>query len=364
MSTKMNHNPKTYLSPPTLSGNEIKYVTEAIESGWIAPLGPFVDRFEADLAAFSQTKSCLATSSGTAALHLALLALGVLPGDEVLCSDLTFVASVNAIYYCGAKPILIDSEAETWNMCPDLLEKAICAKIAQGKKPRVLMLVHLYGMPGYLDRILEICQKYDILILEDAAEALGSRWNDLPLGSIGDIGVYSFNGNKIMTTSGGGAIVSNNPKYIEKARYLSTQAKDPSVPHFEHTEVGYNYRMSNILAALGCAQLETIEARVSHRRKVFEHYVDEFKNTQGVQFQLEPQKAKSNRWLTVVTLDLSIHTPQKWADHYASQNIETRPMWKPMHLQVPFVYCESFLNGVGADLFERGICLANKTYLT
>jgi dTDP-4-amino-4,6-dideoxygalactose transaminase len=352
--------PKTYLSPPTLTGNEVKYVTEAINSGWIAPLGPFVDRFENDLSQLHHQSHCLATSSGTAALHLALLAVGVKAGDSVLCSDLTFVASANAIVYCGAEPIFIDSEPETWNICPELLKKAIIAEIALGKKPKALLLVHIYGMPGFLDEIFSICQEFEIPIIEDAAEALGSTWNGKALGSLGEMGVLSFNGNKIITTSGGGALLSQSKDKLDYARYLSTQAKDNSVPWFEHAEVGYNYRMSNILAALGCAQLENIQERVAHRRKVFENYVTEFANQKGVTFQKELPQAKSNRWLTVVVLDSqTAGTPQEWAKSYALENIETRPMWKPMHLQRAFSHYRFYSTNTSEFLFENGICLAN-----
>lgn len=352
--------PKTYLSPPTLSGNEVKYVTEAIESGWIAPLGPFVTRFENELCKISKTKFCLSTSSGTAALHLALLTLGVEKDDEVLCSDLTFVASVNAILYCNATPILIDSESTTWNMCPKLLRTAIVDRIKLGKKPKALLLVHLYGMPAQMDEILAICEEFDIPMIEDAAEALGSSWDGKPLGSLGDIGVYSFNGNKIITTSGGGAMVSNNSKYINRARFLSTQAKDESVAWFEHPEMGYNYRLSNVLAALGCAQLEGLEERVKFRRDVFDNYVELFNGEVGVSWQIEPEKAFSNRWLSVALLDEGLATPAEWAERYQEENIETRPMWKPMHMQKAFRDMTFYANGVGEELFLRGICLANR----
>lgn len=345
-------NDKIWLSSPHMGGTEIKYVNEAFETNWIAPLGPNVDNFEKDLCAYNQIAHAAALSSGTAAIHLALIMLGVTNGDEVLCSSFTFSATANPIVYQGATPIFVDSEEKTWNMCPVLLEKAIIERIAIGKKLKAIVLVHLYGMPAQMDKIIAISQKYKIPVIEDAAEALGSNINGKALGTFGVMGVYSFNGNKIITTSGGGALVANDEKLIKKARFLATQARD-NAPHYQHSEIGFNYRMSNVCAGIGRGQMEVLAARVNSRRTNFEFYNS---NLMNVQFLVEPIGYYSNRWLSTV-LFKNYETREKVRLTLDAENIESRPLWKPMHLQPVFEKYPSYLNGVSETLFDCGLCL-------
>lgn len=350
---------KIWLSSPHMSGNEQKYIEQAFNENWIAPLGPNVNGFENEIAKYTGVKNVAALSSGTAAIHLALILLGVGSGDEVLCSSFTFSASVNPIVYQNAKPIFIDSEDETWNMDPELLEVAIKDRISKGTKPKAIILVHLYGMPAKMHEIKTISEKYEIPIIEDAAEALGSKYQGKMLGSFGEISILSFNGNKIITTSGGGALLSKNNEIVEKARFLATQARDDA-PHYQHSQIGYNYRMSNVLAGIGRGQLEVINDRIKQRRSVFNFYVNLFSDIEGIKFHVEPNKDYfSNHWLTAIIIDPEITgvTREYLRLGLNSFNIESRPLWKPMHLQPIFSNSENYINGVSEKLFNNGLCL-------
>lgn len=357
---------RIYLSPPHMSGQEIMYVRNAFDTNWIAPLGPNVDGFELDLSNFlCDNMHTAALNSGTAGIHLALTLLGVGPSDEVICQSLTFSASANPILYLGAIPIFIDSEAQTWNMSPIFLERAIKSRIAYGIKPKAIVVVHLYGMPAMMDEIMEISQRYDIPVIEDAAEALGSMLNGKKLGTFGTIGIFSFNGNKIITTSGGGAMVSHNLSLVAKARFLSCQAKEP-LPYFQHSEVGYNYRMSNIAAAIGRGQMEILPLRVSQRRAIFDIYKKNLSATTGISFQEEPDSRYfSNRWLTAFIIDESAHFEvERFRLALEEENIEVRHIWKPMHLQPLFAQYLYFGSGVSDSLFRNGICLPSGSSMT
>jgi dTDP-4-amino-4,6-dideoxygalactose transaminase len=360
-------NQKIWLSSPHMSGEEMKFINEAFATNWIAPLGPNVDKFEKELAKYLSVKSCAALSSGSAAIHLALIVLGVKPGDEVLCSSFTFAASANPIVYLGATPVFIDSEPETWNMDPVLLEEAIKDRIKIGKKPKAIILVHLYGMPAKVDEIVTIATKYSIPIIEDAAEAIGSEYNGKKCGSFGEISILSFNGNKIITTAGGGAIVSNNREYVDHARFLSTQAADKAV-HYQHSQIGYNYRLSNILAGIGLGQLEVLESRVERRRKIFSNYVDALSAFEGIKFHKEPSdNYKSNRWLTTIVIDPDYTNGITREDirlGLEKENIESRPLWKPLHIQPVFLSCPSYINDVSYNLFVSGLCLPSGSNLS
>jgi len=359
-------NNKIWLSSPHMSGNEIKYINEAFETNWIAPLGPNVTAFENELADNLNVKHVAALTAGTAAIHLALIILGVKTGDEVIASTFTFSATVNPIAYLGAVPVLIDSEEDSWNMNPELLEKAIIDRIAKGRKPKAIIIVHLYGMPAKIVELINIANKYGIPVIEDAAEALGSKYDGKACGTFGEMGILSFNGNKIITTSGGGALISNNDEYIQKARFLATQARDKA-PHYQHSQIGYNYRMSNVLAGIGRGQLKVIEERVAKRRSNFEFYLKNLSHLKGVSFLQVKQPFFSNRWLTTIIVD-----PEKTGGisrediHRALEkdNIETRPLWKPMHLQPIFKNCPSYKNGVSERLFNFGLCLPSGSNMT
>lgn len=359
---------KIWLSSPHMGGGEMKYIQEAFSENWIAPLGPNVNGLEADLERYlGEGAHVAAVSSGSAALHLALVLLGVKQGDEVLCQSLTFTASANCILYTGAKPIFVDSERETWNICPDALEEAIKTRTAKGRKPKAIITVCLYGMPYNVEKIHRIAEQYEIPIIEDSAEALGSRYRGRKMGTFGDISVLSFNGNKIITTSGGGALIVKDPAYKKKAIYLSTQAKDDAA-HYEHTSLGYNYRMSNICAGIGRGQMEVIDDRVQQRRSNHAYYTELFKNTEGVTVFSEPtDEYFSNHWLTAITIDPEMHNGRTREDlrkALKEHNIESRPLWKPMHLQPIFKDDVFFGNGVSADLFDRGLCLPSGSNLT
>ena len=363
-------NSKVWLSSPHIGNNELKYVNEAFETNWIAPLGPHVNAFEEGLQNITETKHATALSSGTSAIHLALILLGVKPGDIVFCQSITFSASANPIAYQLATPVFIDSEEDTWNMDPMLLRKALEEANQNGKLPKAIIPVHLYGMPAKMDEILSIAKEYGVPVIEDAAEALGSNINHKPCGSFGEFGVLSFNGNKIITTSGGGALISENAEMIEKARFLATQARD-AAPHYQHSHIGYNYRMSNVLAGIGIGQLEVLKDRVSARRNNFEKYKNYFAkhNSEGfnVQFQNEPHGYYSNRWLTCIVIDPTINkglTREEIRLAMDDENIETRPLWKPMHQQPVFTSSKSYLNGVSDKLFENGLCLPSGSNLT
>ncbi len=357
---------KIWLSSPHMSGNEMKFVNEAYETNWIAPLGPNVDGFEQDLQKYLDISHVAALSSGTGAIHLALVLLGVNAGDEVLASSFTFSATVNPITYVGATPILIDSETDTWNMSPELLEEAITDRIAKGKKPKAIILVHLYGMPAKIDEIMDISRKYEIPVIEDAAEALGSKYKNKALGTFGKFGILSFNGNKIITTSGGGALISDDEEAIQKARFLATQARD-NAPHYQHSHIGYNYRMSNILAGIGRGQMMVVDNRVEQRRANHLFYKNIFKNADGITLLEEPSDDYfSNFWLTTILIDDKktgfTNTDLRLA--FEKENIETRPLWKPMHLQPVFKSYPAYLNGVSESLFKKGLCLPSGSNLT
>ena len=359
-------NKRIYLSPPHMSGREMPYIREAFDTNWVAPLGPNVDGFEAAIAAFTGVEHVAVLSSGTAAIHLALILLGVEPGDEVLASTFTFSATVNPIVYQGATPVFVDSEKGTWNMDPELLEKAIRERIQRGKKPKAIILVHLYGMPARMDELMALAERYGIPVVEDAAEALGSRYKQQPLGSFGRMGVFSFNGNKILNTSGGGALLSADGDLIARARFLATQARDPA-PHYQHSQIGYNYRMSNILAGIGRGQMEVIGERVSSKRDNFRFYKEKLGASQGITFQEEPDESFfSNYWLTAILVDpaLAGTTREEIQQVLEQENIETRPLWKPMHLQPVFSAYPAYTNGVSAELFEKGLCLPSGSSLT
>ena len=358
-------NSKVWLSSPHMGGGEFNFVKEAFDTNWIAPLGPHVDGFEHDLEAFTGAKHAAALSSGTAALHLALIMLGVQAGDEVICQSFTFSASANPIAYLGATPVFVDSEPDTWNMSPELLEKAIEGRIAAGKKPKAIVPVHLYGMPYQTERITEIAARYEIPVIEDAAEALGSTVNGKAAGTFGVMGVLSFNGNKIITTSGGGALISNEETYIKQARFLATQARD-TAPHYQHSQIGYNYRMSNVCAGIGRGQMEVLEQRVKQRRNVYDFYVENLSDMGGISFLPEPEGYFSNRWLTTILVDPGKSngiTRETIRLGLEKDNIESRPLWKPMHLQPVFESCPSYINNVSEQLFNNGLCLPSGSNL-
>lgn len=360
-------NSKIWLSSPHMGGTELKYVHEAFDANWVAPLGPNVDGFEKDLEKFLDADVKVAVlSAGTAALHLALIECGVEYGDEVICQSMTFSASANPIAYCGATPIFIDSEKDTWNMCPVALEEAIQDRISKGKKPKAIVVVHLYGMPAKMDEIATIAEKYEISVIEDAAEALGSTYKGQPCGTFGRFGVLSFNGNKIITTSGGGALVCHTQEDKDKAVFLSTQARD-NAPHYQHSHIGYNYRMSNIVAGIGRGQMEVLNDRVEARRKMHDFYVDIFKDINGVEVFSEPNEDYySNHWLSAIVIDEKI-TGKNREDlrlAFLEDNIESRPLWKPMHLQPVFADAPYYGTNVAEQLFDDGLCLPSGSNLT
>ncbi len=356
-----------WLSSPHMGGNEINFIHEAFEQNWIAPLGPNVGGFEKDLKNYlNPNVEVAALSSGTAALHLALIILGIKQGDEVLCQSLTFSASANPIVYVGATPVFIDSEPYTWNMCPDSLEIAIKDRLAKGKSPKAIIVVHLYGMPAKMNEILEVAQKYNIPVIEDAAEALGSAYQGRKCGTFGLMSILSFNGNKIITTSGGGALVCNTLEQKNKAIYLSTQARE-NAPHYQHSEIGYNYRMSNVSAGIGRGQMEVLDKRVEARRNNHFFYVNLFQEIEGVTVFSEPNEDfYSNHWLSAITVDENI---TGWSNHdlrlqFRNEKIESRPLWKPMHLQPVFENSIYYGNSVAEDLFNKGLCLPSGSNLT
>lgn len=356
-----------WLSSPHMGGNEINFIHEAFEQNWIAPLGPNVGGFEKDLKNYlNHDVEVAALSSGTAALHLALIILGIKQGDEVLCQSLTFSASANPIVYVGAIPVFIDSEPETWNMCPDSLEMAIKDRLAKGRSPKAIIVVHLYGMPAKMNEIMEVAQKYNIPVIEDAAEALGSAYQGRKCGTFGLMSILSFNGNKIITTSGGGALVCNTLEQKNKAIYLSTQARE-NAPHYQHSEIGYNYRMSNVSAGIGRGQMEVLDKRVEARRNNHFFYVNLFQEIEGVTVFSEPNEDfYSNHWLSAITVDENI---TGWSNHdlrlqFRNEKIESRPLWKPMHLQPVFENSIYYGNSVAEDLFNKGLCLPSGSNLT
>ncbi|WP_298757667.1 aminotransferase class I/II-fold pyridoxal phosphate-dependent enzyme [uncultured Psychroserpens sp.] len=354
---------KIWLSSPHMSGKEQSYINNAFETNWIAPLGPNVNGFESDIQNYLKEDSHVAAlSSGTAAIHIGLILLEVGQGDEVICQTKTFSASANPIVYQGATPIFIDSERDTWNMCPEQLEIAIKDRIDKGKKPKAIIAVHLYGMPYNVEEIHRIANSYNIPVLEDSAEALGSTYKSVKCGTFGDIAVLSFNGNKIITTSGGGAIVTKNVELKEKAVFLATQARDKAVEYL-HSSIGYNYRLSNVLAGIGRGQMEVLDSRVEARRQNFNTYKELLKNIEELQFFDEPEGCFSNRWLScLLTPSETMRESIRLA--LEKVNIETRPLWKPMHQQPIFKDAPKYLNGISDDLFEKGLCLPSGSNLT
>ncbi|WP_084626011.1 DegT/DnrJ/EryC1/StrS family aminotransferase [Flavobacterium soli] len=363
------NNSKIWLSSPHMGGTEQKFVNEAFETNWVAPLGPNVNGFEDDLEKYLNQEAFVgALSSGTAAIHLGLILLDVKAGDEVICQSMTFSASANPIMYQGAMPVFVDSEKETWNMCPVALEEAIVDRISRGKKPKAIIAVHLYGMPFKAEKIRKIANEYQIPILEDSAEALGSSYKEQKCGTFGDIGILSFNGNKIITTSGGGAIVTKSKELKDKAVFLSTQARD-NAPHYQHSEVGYNYRMSNICAGIGRGQMEVLDKHVALRREMHDFYSSIFSEIEGVTVFKEPNEDYySNHWLSAILVDSSKTKNGKTREdlrlYLEALNIESRPLWKPMHLQPVFEHYPYYGSTISAQLFEDGLCLPSGSNLT
>jgi dTDP-4-amino-4,6-dideoxygalactose transaminase len=360
-------NNKIWLSPPHMCGQEQLNVNDAFESNWIAPLGPYVNGFEEQLASFTGSKYAAALSSGTAALHLALILSGVKAGNTVICPSFTFSASANPIVYMGAKPVFVDSELSTWNISPTLLRKAIVDLDSKGIKPAAIIIVHLYGMPAAMNELMEIAKEYNITVIEDAAESLGSTYQNKHTGTFGAFGILSFNGNKIITTSGGGALISNSKEQIDQARFLATQARD-NAPHYQHSHIGYNYRMSNICAAIGCGQMTVLKDRIQSRRDNFEYYKTNFKDVKGISFLEEPNGFHSNRWLTCIVVDPTLTknnaTRETIRLHLETLNVECRPLWKPMHLQPIFENELSYVDGTCEKLFNEGLCLPSGSSLT
>ncbi|MGJ0359288.1 UDP-N-acetylbacillosamine transaminase [Aliarcobacter cryaerophilus] len=351
-------NKRIFLSAPHMSGNELKYIEKVFESNYIAPLGEYVNKFEDSIKNYTKSENALAVTSGTAAIHLALRVLGIKEGDDVLASTFTFIGSINAILYQGANSIFIDSDKETWNLCPKLLNKYLCEC---DKKPKALIVTHLYGQCANIEKIADICNLHGVYLIEDAAESLGATYKGKHTGTFGDFGIYSFNGNKILTTSGGGMLVSSNKDWIEKAKFYSTQAKEPYI-HYEHLEYGYNYRMSNVLAAIGVGQMEVIEDRVAKKREIFEWYKEFLGNIKEISFMPELENSRGNRWLTAITFEKSDYN--KIMKALDEVNVESRPLWKPMHMQKLFENSKSILNGFSEELFSKGLCLASSTTMT
>lgn len=359
--------PKIWLSSPHMGGTELNYIHEAFDTNWVAPLGPNVDNFEKDITAFlKEDVHAAALSAGTAGIHLALILAGVQPGDEVICQSMTFSASANPIAYLSAVPVFVDSEADTWNMSPQWLEAAIKDRIAKGKTPKAIIPVHLYGMPAKMQEIMAIATQYNIPVIEDAAEALGSHIDGKMCGTYGAMSILSFNGNKIITTSGGGALVAHDAAKVAKARFLATQARD-AAPHYEHTHIGYNYRMSNICAGIGRGQMEVLAKRIEQRRAVYQQYYNKLKATKGITLLDEPAGYFSNRWLSTILVDpaetggITRETLRLALD---GENIESRPLWKPMHLQPVFKDSPFYGDGTSEKLFENGLCLPSGSNLT
>lgn len=361
------NNERIWLSLAHMGGQEQKFIQEAFDTNWVVPMGPNVDAFEKDLANYmGGNVHVAALSAGTAALHLGLIILGVKAGDEVLCQSFTFSASANPIVYQGATPIYVESEKDTWNMSPEHLEEAIKDRISKGKKPKAIIPVHLYGMPAKMDEILAISKKYEIPVLEDAAEALGSKYKNHHCGTLGNISALSFNGNKIITTSGGGALVAKNEEFVKKARFLSTQARD-AAPHYQHTHIGYNYRMSNVVAGIGRGQMQVLPQRVEQRRANNKFYREQLADIEGISFQSEPTNDFfSNYWLTSILVDPAKSGGKTREDirlALDAANIESRPLWKPMHMQPIFEDCPFYGDGTSEKLFENGLCLPSGSIL-
>jgi dTDP-4-amino-4,6-dideoxygalactose transaminase len=356
---------RIYLSPPHVMGDELAMVKEAIESNWVAPLGPHVDAFEAEFAETVKVTHAVALSSGTAALHLALRLIGIKPGDEVLCPTLTFVASANPILYESANPVFIDVDPDTWTVDPNLLERELAERAKTNRLPKAVITVDLYGQSADHDAVGALCDRFEIPVIEDAAEALGATYKGQPVGGFGRFGVFSFNGNKIITSSGGGMLVSNDAEMIDRARFLATQARDPA-PHYQHSSLGYNYRMSNIVAAIGRAQLRSLGERVSARRASFDLYLDALAHLPGIEFMPEAPYGTASRWLTCITIDPQIAgvNREQVRMHLEDDDIEARPVWKPLHMQPLFDGCDRRGGEVAAALFASGLCLPSGSSLT
>lgn len=356
---------RIFLSPPHMSGAEFAYVKEAFESNWLAPLGPHVDAFETEFADAVGVDHALALASGTAALHLALICSGVEAGDEVFVSTLTFAGSVFPIRYVGARPVFVDSELRSWNMDPALLENELGRRAQGAQLPKAVVLVHLYGQCADIEAIAKVCEHYGVLLIEDAAEALGARYRGRSPGGFGQSAVFSFNGNKILTTSGGGMLVSNDGDFIARARKLSAQAREPAI-HYEHADIGYNYRMSNVLAGIGRGQLGVLKERVQKRRRIFQFYAETLGELPGIEFMPEPSWSYHTRWLTVMTVDPELFGADREQIRQALEleNIESRPVWKPMHLQPVFAQ-ERVVGGTVAErLYKNGLCLPSGSSLS
>lgn len=345
-----------------MGGTETRYVQEAFDTNWISPVGPHITQFESVLASYCNVSHCAALSSGTAAIHLALIILGVKPSDEVVCQSFTFSGSCNPILYQGATPVFVDSESDTWNMDPILLRACVLDRIKiTGNKPKAIIVVHLYGMPAKMDEIMEISREFDIPVIEDAAEALGSLYKGKPCGSMGHFGILSFNGNKIITTSGGGALLSNNVDWINKARFLATQAREP-FPHYEHKVIGYNYRLSNVCAGIGLGQMDVLGERVELKRQLYQFYRQNFAQIETIQFGKELEGFYSNRWLTTFLVDSGSRIkPEMVRQRLEEHNIESRPLWKPMHLQPVFAGSPYYGTQVAERLFNTGLCIPSGT---
>jgi dTDP-4-amino-4,6-dideoxygalactose transaminase len=356
---------RLFLSPPHMSGEELPLIEEAFRTNWIAPLGPHVDALEREFAEAVGVRDAAALSSGTAALHLAVRMAGVRPGDEVLCSTLTFVASANPIVYEGACPVFVDSDEASWNMDPALLAQELDDAARRGRRPRAVVLAHLYGQSADLDPILDACRRHDVPLIEDAAEALGASYKGASPGTRGRMGIFSFNGNKIITTSGGGMLVSDDPGLVHEARFMSTQARD-AAPHYEHSRLGYNYRMSNVLAAIGRSQLRILADRVRRRRAIFEGYREALKQVPGISWMPEAAGGKSSRWLSVALIDPEAFgaTPEDVRRELEARDIESRPVWKPLHLQPLYRGCRTLGGKVAERLFGAGLCLPSGSQMT
>jgi UDP-N-acetylbacillosamine transaminase len=349
---------RIFLSSPHMSGNELKYIEDVFKSNYIAPVGEYINRFEDKIKEYTGAKNALALNSATSAIHLALRVLGIGEGDDVLASTFTFIGSVSAILYQKANPVFIDSDKESWNLSPKLLNKYLCEC---DKKPKALIVTHLYGMSADIKKIADICKTHGVYLIEDAAESLGATFDSKHTGTFGDFGIYSFNGNKILTTSGGGMLVSDNDEWIEKAKFYSTQAREPFV-HYEHEEYGYNYRMSNVLAAIGVGQMEVINDRVDKKREIFEWYKSYLCDISEISFMPELPNSRGNRWLSAVTFkNCDYSTIMKALEDI---NVESRPLWKPMHLQPLFKNAKSYLDTTSEELFQKGLCLASSTTMT
>ena len=355
---KMSQNKRIFLSAPHMSGNELKYIEKVFESNYIAPLGEYVNKFEDSIKHYTNASNALALTSGTAAIHLALRILKIGEGDDVLASTFTFIGSVNAILYEKANPVFIDSDKESWNLSPKLLNKYL---LECEKKPKALIITHLYGQCADIEKIADICKYHGVYLIEDAAESLGAIFNGKHTGTFGDFGIYSFNGNKILTTSGGGMLVSNNKDWIEKAKFYSTQAKEPFI-HYEHLEYGYNYRMSNVLAAIGVGQMEVIEDRVAKKREIFDWYKEYLSDCDEITMMPELPNTRGNRWLTAMTFEKTDYNKVMLA--LETINVESRPLWKPMHIQPLFVDAKKYVDGTSEDLFGKGLCVASSTTMT